>query len=242
MPPKWANESLKSWEDAFPPSKALFVTHEGWTGSATVNVFQVVGTRHEQYRGKTWLEFLMSGERMQPNLGLLNVSPGYYLQEVEREPAIHYLTTDGMDFYVGADGNHRTCLARFFLEGQGDSMLRNVVVHHYKVDEAFHRLYRDICDFLEKNRLPILVEPKRKLIRRVDSFGWKVDIFDLALHWRDLRCNGEETLGFLASSGKFHSLAALTKAIDARKNDHPGYTENLFGKLARAYRSKRGPE
>ena len=65
-------------------------------------------------------------------------NPSYYLQPTERRPAIHYNTLDGLSFYVGSDGNHRTCIARFFLAKQQKSQLHDVTLNHYQVNDSFY--------------------------------------------------------------------------------------------------------
>ncbi|MCG0237687.1 hypothetical protein L4535_32945, partial [Pseudomonas aeruginosa] len=72
---------------------------------------------------------------MQRNLQALLDNPSYYLQPTERRPAIHYNTLDGLSFYVGSDGNHRTCIARFFLAEQQKSQLHDVTLNHYQVND-----------------------------------------------------------------------------------------------------------
>ncbi|MGV8268564.1 hypothetical protein ACV334_39260, partial [Pseudomonas aeruginosa] len=68
-----------------------------------------MGTDHKDYRGRSWLDFLTCGKRMQRNLQVWLDNPCYYLQPTEPTPAIHYNTLDGLNFYVGSGGNHRTC-------------------------------------------------------------------------------------------------------------------------------------
>ncbi len=141
QPPAWASEVLLSWEEAYPQEKHAFLQSHYWTETGSINVFRVVGTDRKDYRGRSWLDFLTGGKRMQRNLQALLDNPSYYLQPTERRPAIHYNTLDGLSFYVGSDGNHRTCIARFFLAEQQKSQLHDVTLNHYQVNDAFYRLY-----------------------------------------------------------------------------------------------------
>ncbi|HHW2833754.1 TPA: hypothetical protein ACUT80_002736 [Pseudomonas aeruginosa] len=125
QPPAWASEVLLSWEEAYPQEKHAFLQSHYWTETGSINVFRVVGTDRKDYRGRSWLDFLTGGKRMQRNLQALLDNPSYYLQPTERRPAIHYNTLDGLNFYVGSDGNHRTCIARFFLAEQQKSQLHD---------------------------------------------------------------------------------------------------------------------
>nr|EKW8676906.1 hypothetical protein [Pseudomonas aeruginosa] len=141
QPPAWASEVLLSWEEAYPQEKHAFLQSHYWTETGSINVFRVVGTDHWDYQGRSWLDFLTGGKRMQRNLQALLDNPSYYLQPMERRPAIHYNTLDGLSFYVGSDGNHRTCIARFFLAEQQKSQLHDVTLNHYQVNDSFYRLY-----------------------------------------------------------------------------------------------------
>lgn len=205
-PPDWSQQRILDWEAVFTHEKSAFVTHECWTDSASVNVFQIVGTKHEQYQGKTWLGLLTSGKRMQHNLACLSRNPDYYIHDVDRRPGIYYLTMDGVDFYVGADGNHRTCLARFFLHRVNRTHLKNVTVNHHKVDEAFHALYMDIRQFVRDHRMAVSVEPYRELLRREDGSGWKVDCYQLFIRWRDISAGEEDVLDFHQAKKRFDTL------------------------------------
>ncbi|ETD53084.1 hypothetical protein, partial [Pseudomonas aeruginosa] len=154
QPPAWASEVLLSWEEAYPQEKHAFLQSHYWTETGSINVFRVVGTDHWDYQGRSWLDFLTGGKRMQRNLQALLDNPSYYLQPTERRPAIHYNTLDGLSFYVGSDGNHRTCIARFFLAEQQKSQLHDVTLNHYQVNDSFYRLYGQLRQQLLLQGLP----------------------------------------------------------------------------------------
>ncbi|MBI7467570.1 hypothetical protein JEV30_23625 [Pseudomonas aeruginosa] len=48
----------------------------------------------------------------------------------EFEPAIHYITLDDLNFYVGTGGNYRTCIARLFLAKQQKNQLHDATLSH----------------------------------------------------------------------------------------------------------------
>lgn len=213
--PHWSNDVLLSWEQLFTPEKQAFLTHHYWTDSGSVNVFRVVGTDHWDYQGKTWFGFLTSGKRMQRNLQALEDNPSYYLQPVRRQPSIHYNTLDGLDYYVGTDGNHRTCIARFFLAESQQSQLHNVTINHYKIDEAFLQSFQRLRDLIHQARLPIVLEPARQTLGREDTAGWKMDRYAPSLCWHQLtdgekiRLNADQTLEKLEALQAKHSACAL---------------------------------
>lgn len=161
QPPAWASEVLQSWEEAYPQEKHAFLQSHYWTETGSINVFRVVGTDHWDYQGKSWLDFLTGGKRMQRNLQALLDNPSYYLQPTERRPAIHYNTLDGLSFYVGSDGNHRTCIARFFLAEQQKSQLHDVTLNHYQVNDSFYRLYGQLRQQILLQGLPVQIHPER---------------------------------------------------------------------------------
>lgn len=57
--------------EAFPENRFRrglpFVAVHEWQACGDINVFAVTGTRHPDYQGLTWLEFLAQGRRMPLN-------------------------------------------------------------------------------------------------------------------------------------------------------------------------------
>jgi len=68
--PHWANHKIQVWDENKYRLLEPFVTQDYWTDQGSINVFRVVGTQHWDYQGKTWLEFLETGKRMDINLAL----------------------------------------------------------------------------------------------------------------------------------------------------------------------------
>ena len=54
-----------------------FVIRDEKHESASVNVFKVVGTKHPNYAGKSWLNLLLKGKRMEHNLKRFIENSGY---------------------------------------------------------------------------------------------------------------------------------------------------------------------
>lgn len=186
QPPAWAQDQLLKWDTAYPRDLEAFLSAHYWSESASVNVHRVVGTDHWDYQGKTWLGFLMSGKRMQRNLQALLDNPNYYLEPVLRQPSIYYNTVDGLNFYIGADGNHRTCLARFFLAEQEKSQLHNVTLNHYHVHTAFFQCYQRLKQIVQTMGLRVDLYPQIVQTGREDTAGWKMDQYLTHLVWKDL--------------------------------------------------------
>lgn len=119
--PQWANDPLLAWDATAFAAMSDFITEHYWTGQGSINVFRIVGTDHPQYAGMTWLELLERGNRMDINIPLLEKNPGYYTQAEQQHAGMSFVSTDGVDWYVSTDGNHRSCLARFLFHLQGRS-------------------------------------------------------------------------------------------------------------------------
>lgn len=219
MPPHWSDQVIQTWRDVMPADKEGFITHHYWTETGSVNVFQVVGTDHWDYQGKTWLELLKAGKRMPHNLQKLSDNPDYYLKPVERRPRIHYYTTDGMHFYVGADGNHRTCIAKFFLYEQAKSQLHDVSLDHYRVDESFYQTYLQLSALIEKLVLPVKLRVERKQVGRKDTHGWKVDEFTPSLIWLNYQTGEEKVLDIALALNQLQVLSAQLFMEEASQRD-----------------------
>lgn len=210
-PPAWSTRPIQAWEDVYSRDMAAFVMRDYWTDTGSVNVFRVVGTCHADYQGRSWLDFLTAGKRMPHNLQKLIDNPAYYLELCPRRPRIDYYTLDGLDFYVGSDGNHRTCIARFFLAGRGISQLHDVTVHHQHVDWAFYKTYRDLRDALRAHQVLATVEPERHQLGRDDTAGWKVDCYAPFLVWRDAETGEDIELDRDAAQDKLTEIRAQSR-------------------------------
>ncbi|CBV43945.1 ribosome modulation factor [Halomonas elongata] len=227
MPPEWSQAPIKPWEAVYNREASAFVSHEYWSDTGSVNVFRVVGTMHQQYQGKTWLQFLLGGKRMQHNLQRLMDNPDYYLHPVIRQPKIDFYTVDGLDYYVGSDGNHRTCLARFFLDQEGKSQLHEVTVHHHHLDQAFLHVYHALQASIREHQVAKVIWPDRRLLGRDDTAGWKVDRFEPFLMCRDLDTGQEMELNQAQAHDMTLDLAA--NGGPAKASTRPSLWRRLFG-------------
>ncbi|HFI1540092.1 TPA: hypothetical protein ACIX0E_005827, partial [Escherichia coli] len=195
--PQWANDPLLAWDATAFAAMSDFITEHYWTGQGSINVFRIVGTDHPQYAGMTWLELLERGNRMDINIPLLEKNPGYYTQAEQQHAGMSFVSTDGVDWYVSADGNHRSCLARFLfhLQGEERTQLHNVAQSIYHTDRAFWSACREIhnlTDALSRHGVYIRLQTRRQCVAREDLACWKVDRFstEAQLTVDDVRAGG----------------------------------------------------
>ncbi len=193
-PPHWADQVIRPWDDALYARLEPFRTHVYWTDQGSINVFRVVGTQHPDYQGRSWRWFLEGGKRMDENLELLRVNPDYYADTVAKRPSMYYLSMDGTDWYVGADGNHRTCIARFLFSHDGRTMLHGVHLTDHRFDHELRRLYLRLQELAREADPAILVEPINRPIGREDTPGWKLDLFEPRIRYVDPAEGIEEIL------------------------------------------------
>ncbi|MEF6285097.1 hypothetical protein U9047_14140 [Escherichia coli] len=180
--PQWANEPLRAWDAAEFAAMSDFITEHYWTGQGSINVFRIVGTDHPQYAGMSWLELLERGKRMDINIPLVEKNPGYYTQAEQLHAGMSFVSTDGIHWYVSADGNHRSCLARFLfhLQGEERTQLHNVAQSIYHADRAFWSACREIhnlADVLSRHGVYLRLQTRRQSVSREDLACWKVDHF-----------------------------------------------------------------
>lgn len=202
--PSWAEDIMQPWDDHGFSEKEGFITSHYWTGQGSVNVFNVVGTIHPDYQRKSWINLLENGKRMNQNLPLLESNPSYYHDTVIKQPNMYFKTVDGTNFFIGDDGNHRTCIARFYFYEQGMTQLHGVNINHYQIDEVFYSVYQSLLAEIERLKLRVYLKPKKTLTRRDDTAGWKTDYFQTELIWRE---NDSELL--LSRSDAEQKLLAL---------------------------------
>lgn len=78
-PPHWANDKILDWAELNAENAMKFLRKHYWADKASINVFRVVGSKYQEYVGKTWLELLYSGKRMAHNLPYQERNPNYYI-------------------------------------------------------------------------------------------------------------------------------------------------------------------
>lgn len=182
QPPAWAGEVIQSWDERRARALAAFVIRDYWTDQGSINVFRVIGTEHVDYQGLSWLEFLECGKRMDQNLALHGSHPGYYQATSRKIPGMYYRSMDGLSWYVGADGNHRTCIARFDFDALGMTTLHGATLNHTEADLELFGLHERLREVCMERRLGERIEPHREMLRREDTAGWKLDHYQVSLH------------------------------------------------------------
>ncbi len=187
--PHWANDTILSWNAHEFQAMESFVRRYYWCGNTSINVFRIIGTKHPGYQGKTWLEFLNSGKRMHINLPLHKKNPQYYLTQEHKQPTMSFVTTNGMDFYVDGDGNHRSVIAKFDFHYRCRTMLHGVAVAHYEIDMDLYRIYVAMQEWLEERGFvdPWRIAPRNEVVAREDDTGWKMDLHQPAIEVQDIK-------------------------------------------------------
>lgn len=181
QPPAWAVETIQPWDERRARALAPFVTRDYWTDQGSVNVFRVIGTEHVDYQGLSWLDFLGRGKRMDQNLALHAAHPGYYQETGRKIPGMYYRSLDGLSWFVGADGNHRTCIARFDFHDRGMTTLHGVTLNQTAADLELFGLFERLREVCLERRLGERIEPHREMLRREDTAGWKLDHYRVSL-------------------------------------------------------------
>ncbi len=184
-PPSWAYDKIQAWDINYLKNAQPFCVRHYWTANGSVNVFRIIGTSHQQYQDRTWLELLMSGKRMNINLPLQDKNPQYYFSTENKLPSMYFNTFDGINFYVGTDGNHRSCIAKFFFHELGITHLHGVIINHYDIHHEFFNIYHLLLDKIRLLNLPVTLTPKTHAVKREDTAGWMVDHFEPYLEWNE---------------------------------------------------------
>jgi hypothetical protein len=175
-PPSWAHERLEAYDEVKHVAIAAFLKAEHWCADESINVHAVVGTRNSSYFDWTWLEFIQNGKRMESvNLPLFESNPAYYTEATIKLPPMSFITIDGTNLYLDADGNHRTCIARFAFAQTGRTQLAGVGVTRLEVDWPMLAAFEEMQRLIALKRLPFSISAARTSLGREDSGGWKVD-------------------------------------------------------------------
>ena len=120
---------------------------------------------------------------MERNLALHASHPDYYLQTQRKVPGMYYRSLDGLSWYVGADGNHRTCIARFDFFAKGLTTLHGVTLNHTVVDEELFDLFQRFRKCAWSGAWAITSRSTANALRREDTAGWKLDHYKVRLHY-----------------------------------------------------------
>ena len=218
-PPSFADKKIKKWDKDLTFITSSFMKDHYWNSHASINVFRVVGTKHPDYAGLTWGEFIKSGKRMHINIPLHTSNPGYYYETTIKEPKMFFLSLDGGDLFIGDDGNHRTAIAMFELYYKRVNTIHGVSLDEYKVDWELKKQYEELVDVVAHKKLPYVIKPCQKCISREDTAGWKMDRFENKLSLRDVQTGKESLLDYAQvielkdsiGANKFLKLLGLKK-------------------------------
>lgn len=236
-PPPWAFDSIQPWDTQYLSRAGTFLRRHYWTSQGSVNVFQVVGTAHQKDQNRSWMDLLTSGKRMDINLPLQNKKPEYYRDTVQKLPTMYFNTFDGINYYIGADGNHRTCIAKFMFYETGETQLHGVTINHYDIDEAFYRLYRELSEKISQLGLSVILTAESKQIKREDTAGWMIDYFQPYLIWKEYDKESyhelQEELNFEQAERKLFELTAQLSVKQQSKNRQKSWLSQLISLFRR---------
>ena len=163
--PFFCLEKIQAFKQEWKHIIDSFIEEYTWEYNASINIFRVSGTCHPDYQGMTWNEFLEKGKRMQINLMLFEENPGYYLDTEHKEPTMSYIQIDGGNYFVDADGNHRTCIAKFYFFLKERVYLHGVELKHYRINHSALELYTRL-------KTKYHITPILKKLSREDTPGW----------------------------------------------------------------------
>lgn len=217
----WANHVIEAWDSDKMDKLTPFIKSHYWSDRHSINVFSVVGTAHPDYIGLTWLEFLHQGRRMRANQHLLQSNPSYYDETEVKAPSMLYISLNGKHWYVNGDGNHRTCLARFYFDRENlqyartKTMLHGVTTDDYRIDWDLYHLYINIQKKLDEKKSSARLEVVRTHLTRQDGPGWKIDKYESKLKYiangREKMLDRETAQALLNQLNKISILSALFK-------------------------------
>lgn len=178
--PLWATEQILRFDDEKFRSLSPYVSSHHWQAEGSLNVYRVIGTRHPDYPGMTWREFLERGKRMATiNRPLWEQNPNYYEGTGLKEPRMGFITLDGVNWYVDDDGNHRTCIARFhFAKGGRSGWFHGVGLADWRFDTEFGAALESARKISDDRRCDLELEHKLRCVKREDGPTWKLDHFE----------------------------------------------------------------
>lgn len=179
--PLWAKQTLKP----MPRVDERFVISRAISYDASVDVGRVVGTDHASYMESDWLNLLNHGRRMDARQKDLANNPSYYLlAEVIRNPTWYLTTFDaGNTWYVDDDGNHRTCIAKFYF----DRLIKEGLINHSVVNGIYAKdievdwdLYRAV-NHVQSNYAHFFMQVDSDRVKREDSNAWHKDFYKISV-------------------------------------------------------------
>lgn len=168
-----------------PLRSSRFVRSISHCSAASVNTGLIYGTANPAYQGMTWREFLSRGTKMKKNLSRFTVNPEYYLSHERSGNPPFFCFQDGKG-YVAEDGNHRACIAKFYLYTQPSPLLHGVHLVEVQTDARMENLFSRL-----KRLLPpyCAIVPSSQETARDDGPGWHMSFYENSLHIENRRKN-----------------------------------------------------
>jgi len=74
---------------------------------------------------------------------------------------VDYVSFVGDAIYFGEEGNHRTCIARFFFHAEGLTTIHGVRLGNYMIDWTFKDLFDKISFYIGTRGLPVSFPAKQ---------------------------------------------------------------------------------
>ena len=179
MPPHWANETIRPFDENLYRESLPFARQRSWCDCVSVNVFKIVGTDHDSYKNKTWDWMIKNAKKISSNLKEYEWNPDYYLQTVKKKDMV-FQTLDGSDYFI-RQGNHRSTIARFDFHYRGATTLHGVTVDDVRIDQEMFRLFRELVKRKGEHCLPWEISCESELLSRGDTAGWMLETYRIGI-------------------------------------------------------------
>lgn len=158
-----------------------FAKEAYWRNDATINIFDVCGTDHPDYKEKSYLHLLLNGRRMKQNLRMFYDNPSYYTDSVIKEPTMFYSKHDGK-LYLSGDGNHRTTIAKAYFHYLEREEFAGVKLTEYTIDHEMKEAFTKLIGITRTMKKPILAADFiSELTTKDDGAGWQKNKYELSV-------------------------------------------------------------
>lgn len=148
-PPPFSDLMLLNWKEKW-KTVGDFVIESSTVEGTTININKVSGTSHPSYAGQTWTYLLTSSQRINQRLEDFKRNPNYYLRTLPSDDIVSYhLIVGEEDLYIDT-GNHRSCIAKFYLHKLGINDLHGVQVRNYTIDTKFMAAFNSLKTMIKK--------------------------------------------------------------------------------------------
>lgn len=148
-PPPFSDLMLLNWKEKW-ETVSDFVVESNTVEATSININKVSGTSHPSYADQTWTYLLTSSQRINQRLEDFKRNPTYYLRTLPRDDVVSYHQIVGEeDLYIDT-GNHRSCIAKFYLYKLGINDLQGVRVRNYTIDTKFMAAFNSLKAMIKK--------------------------------------------------------------------------------------------